>query len=72
MLLIGLGCGAQAGDPREYSPNDFIPGTPTYWNWAGFYGGAQFGMSSANFDPSGATEPLVAYLLRHTTIQAEA
>jgi opacity protein-like surface antigen len=71
MLTVGLCHGALA-DPREFSPDRFIPGSPTYWNWAGFYIGGQFGMSSSNFDPSGATASLVGYLLRHTTIEQEA
>jgi outer membrane immunogenic protein len=72
ILMVGLGCGAQAADPREYSPNDFIPGSPAYWNWSGFYVGGQVGWSSANFDPGKATQPLVANLLRQTTIEQEA
>jgi opacity protein-like surface antigen len=72
ILMVGLGCGAQAQGPREYSPNDFIPGSPAYWNWSGFYVGGQFGVSSANFDPGKATQPMVANLLRLTTIEQEA
>jgi len=72
ILMAGLGCGAQAADPREYSPNNFIPGSPAYWNWSGFYIGGQFGMSSANIDPGRATQPMVANLLRLTTIEQEA
>jgi outer membrane immunogenic protein len=71
MLTIGLSHGAVA-DPREYTPDHLIPATPTYWNWAGIYIGGQFGVSSSNFDPNGATESLVGYLLRHTTIEQEA
>jgi outer membrane immunogenic protein len=71
ILMIGLGCGAQAQGPREYSPNDFIPGSPAYWNWSGFYVGGQFGLSSANIDPGKATQPLIANLLRRTTAEQD-
>jgi opacity protein-like surface antigen len=71
ILMAGLGCGAQAADPREYSPNNFIPGSPAYWNWSGFYIGGQFGMSSGNIDPGRATQPMIANLLRRTTAEQE-
>jgi outer membrane immunogenic protein len=71
MLTVGLCQGALAG-PREFAPDHLVPGSPTYWNWSGFYIGGQFALASANFDPGNATGPQVANLLRRTTIEQEA
>jgi len=72
LMAVGFACGAHAEDIEVYAPNGLVPGTPTYWNWSGIYVGGQYGMASANFNPGNATGPLVANLLRNTTIENEA
>ena len=72
LLAMGFGCGAHAEDYQVYAPNGLVPGTPTYWNWSGIYVGGQYGMTSGTFNPDNATGPLVANLLRNTTIENEA
>jgi opacity protein-like surface antigen len=72
VLTIGLGWKAHAEDPRIFAPTGLFPVTPSYWNWSGFYFGGVFGMTSGNFDPQNATGPMVAHLLRDTTIENEA
>jgi opacity protein-like surface antigen len=42
--------------------------TPTYWNWRGFYGGAQWNYNNADMDFSNATGSLVSQVLRNTSI----
>jgi opacity protein-like surface antigen len=62
---------AQAADVlRGSSP--YVPGTPTYFNWSGFYVGVQAGYGNANVNASESTRDLLAYMLRETTIEAEA
>jgi opacity protein-like surface antigen len=72
MLTIGLGGVAQAADMRVFAPNGLVPGTPSYWDWSGFYVGGQAGVASGTFDPGKATNSMVAHILRLTTLEAEA
>lgn len=72
ILTVGLGWGAQAADVDADLLPTVIPGTPTYWNWSGFYAGGQMGMSSATLDPGTAPSSMIAYILRQTTIENEA
>ena len=72
MVAIGLGGIAHAADMRIFAPSDLVPGTPTFWNWSGFYVGGQAGMANATFDPGNATNSMVAHILRVTTLEAEA
>jgi outer membrane immunogenic protein len=75
--LIGLSFPASAADyglPR-YEPlpglrgsQTFVPASPVYPRWDGFYVGGQLSYSSGNSDFSAATQPLVAFSLRNTTI----
>jgi opacity protein-like surface antigen len=53
------------------APAPFVPAPPTYMRWSGFYGGAQAGYGSANFDFSTSTQPLIAFLLRNTALESE-
>jgi outer membrane immunogenic protein len=47
-------------------------GPPTYYRWDGFYGGAQWGYSSASVDFGNSTSSLIAFVLRNTAIESEA
>ena len=55
--------------PTLRGTSPFIPAAPKYTRWAGFYVGAQGGQSSAGMDFSGATQQLIAYLLRTTALE---
>jgi outer membrane immunogenic protein len=76
--LIGLLSPAFAADYDlpDYSPptlrgsQTFVPGFPTYPRWGGFYAGGQLSFSSAISDFSGASQPLVAFSLRNSTVLA--
>jgi opacity protein-like surface antigen len=45
-------------------------GPATFTRWSGFYFGGQLSYGDANTDFSGATEPLVAFSLRETTLES--
>ena len=45
--------------------------SPSYFRWSGFYGGAQWGYSSASFETTNTTSDLIAFILRNTTIESE-
>lgn len=73
LLMVGFSCGTQAADDlRGYISTDLVPGTPTYWNWSGFYAGGQWGVASSTLDPGKATSSIIGNILRLTTIEAEA
>jgi outer membrane immunogenic protein len=55
--------------PTLRGSSPFIPAAPKYTRWAGFYVGGQVGHSSAEMDFAGATESLVAHLLRNTALE---
>jgi opacity protein-like surface antigen len=44
--------------------------TPAYWNWRGFYGGAQMDYKNVDYNFAGATEPLTSYILRNSSLQS--
>ncbi len=44
-------------------------GPATFTRWSGFYFGGQIGFGDANADFSGATQPLVHYSLRESTLE---
>src|SRR5271165_346614 len=72
--LIGLLSSASAADyelPTLRGSDMFIPAPPTYFSWQGFYAGGQVSYTSANVDFSTATQPLVAYSLRNSTVLAQ-
>jgi outer membrane immunogenic protein len=69
--LIGLLSPALAADyepPVLRGSNMFVPAYPTYFSWQGFYAGGQVSYSSAFTNFTAATQPLVAFSLRNTTI----
>lgn len=57
--------------PTLRGTSPFIPATPTYTRWAGFYAGGQVARSSTEMNFAGATEDLIAYLLRTTALENE-
>ena len=69
--LIGLLSPAFAADydlPILRGSDMFVPATPTYFSWQGPYAGGQLGFTSATADFSRATQPMVAFSLRNSTI----
>jgi opacity protein-like surface antigen len=74
LCLLGLTSGAHAGDfelPTLRGSSPFVPEAPTYHRWAGFYFGGQLGRSTTNMDFAGATESLVALMLRELALENE-
>ncbi len=74
LAFIGTIAGAFAADydrPVLREASRFVPGTPAYPRWEGFYGGGQLGYGIAHIDFSQATKSLIAYSLRVTALEAE-
>ena len=75
--LTGLLSPAFAADYPSFDPptlrgsDTFVPAYPSYFRWDGLYAGGQLSYSSSTSDFSGATQPLVAFSLRNSTILAE-
>jgi outer membrane immunogenic protein len=72
LCLFGFVSNASAQDfdmPTLRGTSPFIPATPKYTRWAGFYFGGQAAQSSAGMDFSGATQQLITYLLRTTVLE---
>jgi opacity protein-like surface antigen len=72
--LIGLLSQAFAADyelPTLRGSETFVPAYPTYFSWQGFYAGGHLSYTSLQSDFSGATQPLVAYSLRNSTVLAQ-
>jgi outer membrane immunogenic protein len=73
VMLIGMAGEALAADLSD----TFLRGSQTVVNasgptrWDGFYVGGQVGYAWSGTDFSGATQSLVAFLLRNTTIEQE-
>ena len=55
--------------PTLRGTSPFIPAAPKYTRWAGFYAGGQIGQSSTEMNFAGATESLVAHILRNTALE---
>ena len=55
--------------PTLRGSSPFIPAAPKYTRWAGFYFGGQIGQSSAEMNFAGATQDLIAFLLRNTALE---
>jgi opacity protein-like surface antigen len=72
LMMVGLAGHAPAQDTFMRIPTGLMPGTPTHWNWSGFYFGGQMGAGVAKLDPGNATGGMVADILRNTTIENEA
>jgi len=57
--------------PQPVGPVGPLPvGPATFTRWSGFYFGGQIGYGDANTDFSRATQPLVAFSLRETTLES--
>jgi opacity protein-like surface antigen len=77
--LLVLACPAFASDfemptlrgSTGYEPTPFVPAPPTFMRWSGFYGGAHAGYGNAHVDFAEATESLVEFMLRVTSLQNE-
>lgn len=78
LALLGLVSAASAADldadvlrgPEIAAPPPLPVGPATFTRWSGFYVGGQIGYSNANADFSTATQSLVAYSLRETSLEA--
>jgi outer membrane immunogenic protein len=75
LALMGLVSDAFAADytaPVLRGSDSFLPATPTYFRWSGFYAGGQVTYGSGNADFSSATDPLIAFALRNTALESSA
>lgn len=73
LALMGLVSDALAADytaPVLRGSDSFLPATPAYFHWSGFYAGGQVTYGSGNADFSSATDPLIAFALRNTTLES--
>ncbi len=57
--------------PTLRGSSPFIPAAPKYMRWDGFYAGGQIGGSSAEMDFKGATQDLIAQMLRVLAVENE-
>jgi outer membrane immunogenic protein len=74
LCLLGFVTQANAQDfdtPTLRGSSPFIPATPKYTRWAGFYAGGQIGRSSAEMDFQDATQGPIAYMLRTLAVENE-
>lgn len=75
IIAVGLGAlisNALAADydgPVLRGSDTFIPATPQYFSWQGIYAGGEAGYGNAVADFTTATDPLVAYALRNSTVE---
>jgi outer membrane immunogenic protein len=73
--LLGLASNAFAADyelPALRGTTGFLPATPRYFRWEGFYFGGQVTYGSANADFFAATQPLIAFSLRQLVLESVA
>ena len=77
-LLAGLSSQAVAADygwlntpvlRGSIAPPTYIPGTPIYHRWSGFYFGGQIGGMSGVADFSNATKSQIKYILANTELE---
>jgi outer membrane immunogenic protein len=69
LLVLGLASPALADDDYPFLRGAQTVGPATFTRWSGFYFGGQIGFGETNVDFSGATQPLVSYSLRDTTLE---
>jgi opacity protein-like surface antigen len=69
LLLLGLASPALADDDYPFLRSAVTVGPATFTKWNGFYLGGQLGVAEANVDFAAATQPLVSYSLRNTTLE---
>ncbi len=68
LLVLGFVPQALAADLDILRGSEPV-GPATFTNWTGFYVGGQGGISDADADFSGATQPTIAYVLRDTALE---
>lgn len=70
-ILLASALSAAIAAPADAA--DILRGSylaqPQYYQWDGFYGGAQLGFSNVDAKFSNATQPLTDYILRNSVIQ---
>jgi opacity protein-like surface antigen len=69
LLVLGLASPALADDDYPFLRSALTVGPATFTKWSGFYFGGQLGVADANVNFAGATQPLVSYSLRSTTLE---
>jgi outer membrane immunogenic protein len=72
--LIGLLSPALAADyelPTLRGSQMFVPASPTYFSWEGFYAGGQAGYASSGTDFGNSVSPLIDFTLRNTRINQD-
>jgi opacity protein-like surface antigen len=76
LAVLGLATNAFGADLDDDTfirgSADYVPGTPVYYNWGGFYGGGQVGYGNGFVDSGTGVSSLIAFILRDTTIENEA
>ena len=74
LILFGLTSSAAANEfdmPTLRGSSPFVPQSPQYTRWSGFYVGGQAGYGMAQMDYSGATGSLIAFMLRELALENE-
>jgi outer membrane immunogenic protein len=73
--LIGLSSTALAADydlPTLRGSDMFVPASPTYFSWDGFYVGGQLAYGNANADFTNSTQSLLSFAMRDLVFEQEA
>jgi opacity protein-like surface antigen len=71
---MGLATAASAGEyelPTLRGSSPFVPASPAYARWSGFYFGGHVGAAHANVNFGNAAGDLIANILRHTRLESE-
>ena len=77
LALLGFVSDASAGEyeipdlPTLRGSSPFVPAAPTYPRWSGIYVGGHAGWGMAHMDFSGATQSLLAFVLRQLALENE-
>ena len=72
LMMPGPQASAQYFDtPTLRGTTPYVPASPRYARWDGFYIGGQVGYTAISADFSGGVADLVANILRNTTVQSE-
>ena len=66
-VLRGSSALAYSGEPAALEPR-YVPGTPAFYRWEGFYLGGHAGYSSASMDFGSGTASLISYILRNDVV----
>lgn len=73
LAVLGFAPQAPAADLGYLRGSEvYGPAEAGYYNWSGFYLGAQAGYTNTQADFANVTSPLVAHLLRNTTLERDA